>query len=196
MNGSKLAEALSKAQAEMSGAKKDKQNPFFKSSYADLSSVFEAIKLPFAEHGLAICQTMDVLETGRTVLITRLMHSSGEHIESKMLLPDIHDPQKIGSAITYFRRYSLMAIAGIAAQDDDDDGCEAAVEAKAASLRKPQLITKKQVAELELIINGYDDLREEMLSKCQGDFATLTVEAYPSAVVWAKKEAAKRGKHE
>jgi hypothetical protein len=116
----KLAEALSTAQATMSSAKKDKNNPFFKSKYADLTSIFEAIKEPFAENGLCVTQIMDVLESGRMVLKTVLMHKSGQSIVSSMILPDIADPQKLGSAITYFRRYSLISIAGIPAAEDDD----------------------------------------------------------------------------
>lgn len=126
----KLAEALSSAQATMSGAKKDKANPFFKSKYADLSSIFEAVKEPFAENGLCITQIMEVLESGRTVLKTMLMHKSGQSIVSSMILPDIADPQKLGSAITYFRRYSLMSIAGIPAEDDDGNSASAYVDSK------------------------------------------------------------------
>ena len=124
----KLAEALSKAQAIMSGAKKDKQNPFYRSNYADLGSVFEAIRQPFAANGLSISQTMDVLENGRTILKTLLLHSSGEFLESKMILPDLSDPQKVGASITYYRRFSLMSIAGIPAEDDDGNSVAEAVK--------------------------------------------------------------------
>ena len=100
----KLAEALAKAQGVMNGAKKDKKNPFFKSNYADLSNVFDAIREPFTANGLAVTQTMDVLENGRTMIKTTLMHVSGESIASNMLLPDVNKPQELGSAITYYRR--------------------------------------------------------------------------------------------
>jgi len=123
----KLATALAKAQGEMNNAKKDKKNPFFKSQYADLASVFEACRLAFYENDISVTQTMRV-EGERMILVTRLMHASGEYIDSEMLLPNQLEPQKMGSAITYYRRYSLMAIAGVAA--DDDDGNEANKQAK------------------------------------------------------------------
>lgn len=158
MNTPKLAEALCKAQAVMSGAKKDKKNPFFKSSYADLASAFAAIRDPFAANGLSITQPMEVLENGRTLLKTRLMHTSGEYIESTMMLPDIADPQKIGSAISYYRRYSLMSIAGLPAEDDDGN---AAVKA----VKENPTIDMKTLNSLNEYLNGHDALREEIKGK-------------------------------
>lgn len=128
-NISKLISALHKAQASMSFAKTSSNNPFYNSKYANLSSVFMAVKDPFLENDLCVSQVMDVRDDGRMVLKTILLHSSGQSLESKMFLPDIKDPQKLGSAITYFRRYSLMSIAGIptddGAFDKDDDANEA-----------------------------------------------------------------------
>lgn len=173
-----LAAALSKAQSVMSGAKKDKKNPFFKSAYADLASVFDAIREPFAENGLSVSQTMDVLECGRQVLVTLLLHESGQCIEGRMLLPDDPNPQKMGSAITYFRRYSLMAIAGIPAEDDDGNAA-----AKAA----PEYITAEQVAAMEELINGNTKVRELVLQHCKGDFGSITVDRYPGAINWIKR---------
>lgn len=114
-----LAKALNAAQAEMSGAKKKAANPFFKSKYADLNSVVDAVRIPFAENGLSYSQ-FPVFEDGKVGVETILMHSSGEWISSKLLLPMVkQDPQAAGSAITYARRYALQAIAGIPAEDDD-----------------------------------------------------------------------------
>lgn len=114
-----LAAALSKAQNEMSGAVKDAKNPFFKSKYADLSSVVSAIKESFAVNELSYSQ-FPLLEYGKVGVETILMHSSGEWMSSKLLLPMTkQDPQAAGSAITYARRYALQAIAGIPSEDDD-----------------------------------------------------------------------------
>lgn len=114
-----LAAALNKAQAEMSGAKKGKQNPFFKSSYADLNAVVDAVRIPFAENGLSYSQ-FPVMDDNRVGVETILMHESGEFIASTLMLPTGKlDAQAAGSAITYARRYSLQAIAGIPAEDDD-----------------------------------------------------------------------------
>ena len=114
-----LATALNKAQDAMGGAVKDAKNPFFKSSYANLSSVVEAIKQPFADNGLSYSQ-FPLTEDGLAGVETILMHISGEWIESKLLLPTTKkDPQAAGSAITYARRYALQSLAGIPSEDDD-----------------------------------------------------------------------------
>ena len=114
-----LATALCKAQSEMGGAVKDSANPFFKSSYADLTSVIKAIKQPFADNGLSYTQFPVSNENGVGVS-TRLMHISGQWLEMDYTLPTVKkDPQAAGSAITYARRYALQSIAGIPTADDD-----------------------------------------------------------------------------
>lgn len=130
-----LAAALAKAQANIEGATKDSINPHFGKSYADLASVWDAIRQPLAENGLSVVQTCENptwMEKESTVLVqdpravtvvTRLMHSSGEWIEGAMvLLPVKIDPQGIGSAITYARRYALAAMVGVYQVDDDANG--------------------------------------------------------------------------
>ena len=155
-----IATALCKAQSEMTGAKKTKNNNFFKSTYSDLSSVFEAVRVPFSDNGLSISQTMNVLNNGRTVLETRLFHTSGEFLSSKMLLPDIQDPQKIGSAITYYRRYSLMAISGIPSLDDDGNIASRAVKEQTI------IIDSETLLNLNAYINGDRELEENILKLC------------------------------
>lgn len=115
-----LAAALAKAQGEMGGATKDANNPFFKSTYADLSSVIKAIKEPFSKHGLSYVQYPVFLE-GQAGVDTILMHESGEWIESQLLIPigKKLDAQSVGSVVTYARRYALQAAAGIPSEDDD-----------------------------------------------------------------------------
>ena len=114
-----LASALCNAQGQMGGAVKDSANPFFKSSYADLTSVIKAIKQPFADNGLSYTQFPVSNENGVGVS-TRLMHISGQWLEMEYTLPTVKkDPQASGSAITYARRYALQSIAGIPTADDD-----------------------------------------------------------------------------
>lgn len=114
-----LASALCNAQGQMGGAVKDSSNPFFKSSYADLTSVIKAIKQPFADNGLSYTQFPVSNEHGVGVS-TRLMHISGQWLEMDYTLPTVKkDPQASGSAITYARRYALQSIAGIPTADDD-----------------------------------------------------------------------------
>ena len=110
-----LAGALAKAQGMMENAIMNRVNPHFKSKYADLAAIFDAARKPLSANGLAIVQTI-----GNGVLHTRLLHTSGQWIASEHPLPMSGKPQEIGSALTYARRYSLSALLGIAADEDDD----------------------------------------------------------------------------
>lgn len=133
-----LASALCKAQGEMSGAKKDAQNPFFKSHYADLESVWSAIRKPFAEHGLSVTQTI-TFTPEIAMLHTILMHSSGQWIESVMpILTKDDSPQAMGSGLSYARRYSLAAIAGVYQQDDDANLAQGKTIAVTGTPYRPQ----------------------------------------------------------
>lgn len=122
-NINELAAALSRAQNEMGGAVKDSKNPFFKSNYADLTSVIKTIKQPFVNNGLSYAQFPVNSSGGNGVGVkTILMHLSGQWIEEEFYLPLAkQDPQAAGSAITYARRYSLAALAGIPSVDDDSE---------------------------------------------------------------------------
>lgn len=116
-----LATALAKAQAECQNVAMNKSNPHFRSRYADLSAVRDAIVPVFAKHGLSILQAPHMDNFEGFALETRLMHESGAEIVWKFPLPhDINKMQQVGSAITYARRYTLSAIAGIASEEDDD----------------------------------------------------------------------------
>lgn len=117
-----LAAALVKAQAEFKSAIKEANNPFFKSKYADLTSVWEACSDALKKYGLAISQSPGQVlkDPARMELKTTIIHESGAESWSIMEIPLTKlDPQGLGSAITYARRYSLAAILGIVVQDDD-----------------------------------------------------------------------------
>lgn len=116
----KIATALSKAQSQIKGAKKDADNPFFKSTYADLASVWEACRKALSDNELAVAQTTEIHD-GSIVLKTILMHSSGESITGilPVLVGEKATSQQLGSAITYNRRYALAAMVGVAPEDDD-----------------------------------------------------------------------------
>lgn len=116
-----LALSLAKAQGMMQGAKKDSSNPFFRSKYADLASIWDACREPLAKNELAIIQIpqADGIET-------ILAHSSGEWIKGFLkIAPAKNDAQSIGSALTYARRYALAAMVGIAPEDDDGNAASA-----------------------------------------------------------------------
>ena len=113
-----LSDALCKAQGAMTGAVKDSTNPFFKSKYADLSAVWEDVRKPFADNGISIIQ-MPCGGIGSVTVITQLTHGD-QWIRSRLtMVPVKGDPQGIGSCITYARRYSLAAMAGVYQIDDD-----------------------------------------------------------------------------
>lgn len=120
-----LFAAIAAAQGEIEGAKKDSTNPHFKSSYADLASVRDVTREPLAKNGLAILQWPRTTEGG-VEIETVLTHASGQYMSGVLWLPcGKFDAQGIGSAITYGRRYALMAVTGVAPVDDDGN---AAVE--------------------------------------------------------------------
>jgi ERF superfamily len=127
-----LAAALVKAQTEFTAIPKDSANPFFKSKYAGLPVVVEKASPILSKNGLAISQHVDVNDHGHDVLVTYLLHTSGQFLVHAMRLHLVKDdPQAQGSAITYARRYSYMAVLGLVA-DDDDDGNAASLPRREA----------------------------------------------------------------
>jgi hypothetical protein len=117
---SALATALSAAQGELADAAKSSENPHFRSKYADLAEVLQTLRPILSKHGLALVQTPGAFLDGRICVTTSLLHSSGEYLSDTLQLPVVKaDPQGVGAAITYARRYAAAAICGIA-QDDDD----------------------------------------------------------------------------
>ncbi len=123
-----LAAALAKAQAAMKNAVKDSTNLFFKSKYADLAGVTDACRAELSANGLSVMQFPEVVE-GRVLLTYVLAHSSGEWISGMLeVTPVKTDPQSLGSAITYARRYSLAALVGVATEDDDGNAASGKAE--------------------------------------------------------------------
>lgn len=114
-----LATALAKAQGEIENASKNSNNPHFKSKYADLAEVLNTVRPVFAKHGISVIQAPSY-DAGIASVETMLAHISGEWMANTCSAPvSKQDAQGVGSAITYLRRYSLAAFAGIAQEDDD-----------------------------------------------------------------------------
>lgn len=137
-----LAAALAKAQGQIEGARKDSANPFFKSHYADLTSVWDACREALSANGLSVLQSPRLLAAGEQWLVeveTVLMHASGQFIADVLAVPLLKlDAQAIGSATTYARRYALAAFAGVAPEDDDAEGAVGRGHGKApATLTRP-----------------------------------------------------------
>lgn len=132
-----LATALIQARREFSPVVKDGKNPHFKSTFPTLQSVHSSTDAALNNHGLAVVQFPTELQ-GFPALRTILLHESGETLEDTMLLnPVKNDPQGVGSALTYARRYALMAVLGIAAEDDDGNAASSSGPASSSSAPPP-----------------------------------------------------------
>jgi hypothetical protein len=144
-----IISALLNAQKSMGNATKDNVNPFFKSKYADLNSVREAVTPLLNANGIVVLQPMCTVD-GSEYVKTILMHESGEVLESytKIICKSQNDPQAYGSGVTYARRYGLQSFMSIGADDDDGN------IASKAEVFKP---TKEQISN-ELLISNAENL--------------------------------------
>lgn len=136
-----LAAALAIAQGEITGALKDSENPFFKSKYADLASVWDACRTSLSKNQLAVIQVPSTGDNGAAVVTTTLAHKSGQWMRGSIaLMPVKSDPQGMGSAYTYARRYALAAMVGVAQVDDDANAASGKVtHTKADPLGRDEL---------------------------------------------------------
>lgn len=156
-----IASALVKAQRDFAPALKTNSNPFFKSKYADLSVCVEAVIDALHANGIALIQRNHECDNGVKVE-TILLHESGEEYSGGILhVPALkNDPQAYGSALTYCRRYSLMATCGIAPEDDDGNLASqkpAPKQSPAPNLQPPPLSNDELDHALNAI-KGCDDL--------------------------------------
>jgi hypothetical protein len=115
-----MYEDLLNAQKEIGAIKKDATNPFFKSNYFDINSLLAVVKPILNQHNFIILQGLTTNEMGVPALSTTLLHTTGKSIEGGVVaLPDVADAQKMGGAITYYRRYALQSLLALEAEDDD-----------------------------------------------------------------------------
>ncbi|HEY4360306.1 MAG TPA: ERF family protein [Bryobacteraceae bacterium] len=138
-----LAAALVLTQKAVKKALKDADNPYFKSKYADLESVTDACREALTANDLAVSQVFAPEDVPGTVSVeTVLMHKSGQFISGTLTMTAVKtDPQAVGSAITYARRYSLAAIVGVVTEDDDAEG--------AMKRAVPSLVSKDKLEDIE-----------------------------------------------
>jgi hypothetical protein len=192
-----LSTALAKAQAEYTIAGLNRQNPYFKSRYADLASVVQAARPALTKYGLSVVQNIVAHEDGSSVLHTILFHTSGQYIESRMkILPSKTDIQSISSYTTYIKRMSYASLVGVVTGDEDDDGEQAVATERATYAKgvatnvdyKPQnneyiTVSKDQLDELERELEGFPHICELVLDglKIQS-LADMPKNRYPSAI--------------
>ena len=210
-----LATALAKCQGEITPAIKDSNNPFFKSKYADLNSVWSVCREPLSRQGLAVIQTIDRGTEGEPILITTLAHSSGQWIRSVSPIPikeEIgkidpnkkaykNDPQALGSSISYMRRYCLSSIVGIVTDDDDGEGAMNRNNQKEKSKEEKKEKPKANPImpnELGILMSIYADCSEEYMNKVFKhmkdqygfeSFEQITQDVYPQILNGMKKNA-------
>jgi hypothetical protein len=148
-----ITAALIAAKAKFKPIHKNKVNPHFKSKYATLDEILEAIAPALLANNLLLIQPT-IVKDNLTVLKTLLIHAeSGEQLESELTIPAITDPQKLGAAMTYYRRFSICSLLAIA-PDDDDDGTTAKAtatvnrEVKLRNLMTDLKLTNRTVTEL------------------------------------------------
>jgi hypothetical protein len=122
-----LIKALIKAKAEFSPIPKDRVNPHYKSKYSTLDAVLGAVEPALAKHGLVLTHQADGEK-----FITTLYHESGQFLSTSLPLPSFADPQKMGSWISYARRYSITGLLSVCS-DEDDDGNQAAQKSPTSS---------------------------------------------------------------
>lgn len=174
-----LAQALVNAQAHMPAAPKNGYNPHFRNRFSTLEDLIESTRAILTKNGLAVTQYPDS-DTNGTYLVTKLKHISGEEEVSRalILIKDPTDIQKLGSAISYMKRYAYAAICGIATSEGDDDGNtngngtsngngHSRPPIAEASEPASDVVSPKQAALLRSRINNNLDLEKAICAKYQ-----------------------------
>lgn len=187
----KVAAALVKAQKEFGPALKSSSNPHFRSKYADLSACVEAVIEGLNNNGIALMQRVSPSDSG-VIVETVFIHESGEVINCGQLhVPaSKHDAQGYGSALTYARRYSLMAACGIA--PEDDDGNAASKRPTAPAVPTPDITDHLAAIQASASSEELATVFKAAFDACQGNQAlqAKVMEAKKARVARAKKEKA------
>lgn len=162
-----IASALVKAQKGFAPALKSSTNPHFKSKYADLSACVEAVIDSLNANGIMLMQPCHESESGVTVE-TMFLHESGETISAgKLHVPAAkQDPQGYGSALTYARRYSLMAACGIAPEDDDGNAAVAESQRSLERVKQAKELLHR-CSSLTELKDAFEQLPPHMKSLCK-----------------------------
>jgi hypothetical protein len=148
-----INEKLFNLQSEVGAISKDKKNPFYSSAYFDINSLIGYLSPMLQKHKLLLIQPIE----GNSVVTRIIDIETGDAYESSMTLPNITDPQKMGSAVTYYRRYSLQSLLALQAEDDD-----ANLASKASKKEKPILTPKSErwVGAVHAIAKGETDINQ------------------------------------
>jgi len=182
----KIMPALTFAQLAIGGVKKGKINPHFKNKYADLNAILDAVRVPLSENDLHLSQPITTLDDGRMSVTTILYHSSGQSLTSSMILPSNDKPQQIGSAISYWRRYQLMSLLALPADDDDGNQAQRAAEID-ESMR--DRITQEEAAAFSEDLDKVPDHRDKLLAFMKQSLGITSLSAIkrPTYDKWRKR---------
>ena len=184
-----LATALCKAQGEFSVARKDKNNPFFKSKYADFESVVAASRPALCAHGLSVIQSI-IFEDANHYLVTILLHSSGQWIKSKAQHnPAKADIQSLSSYNTYLKRMCYSSLLGIVCSNEDDDGEVATAPLRQAPTNNfhQNMTGRINETQLEIVNSLSETTREKILEFNKiNSLNELTVEQYDKIMTMLK----------
>jgi hypothetical protein len=182
-----IATALAKAQANMGKALKQANNPHFRSKYADLGNVMDACLPALNEAGIALIQPTGEDEHGRYVETILIHGESGEQLTCRVpLIVSKNDMQGYGSAVTYARRYGLMAMAGIAPEDDDGNAASKAPPKQEQRQQKPQETDAEAIQKAKEYLDAADSLDD-----LKARWGRIPKPVAASAEVIAAKDAAK-----
>lgn len=200
-----LATALARAQGQMEGAKKEATNPHYGSRYADLAAVVDAVRGPLSENGIAWIQVPVPLDDVHVCVETVLVHTSGQWLAGTITLPvSKADPQGHGSALTYARRYGLMALTGVPAEDDDGNAAskpaapaksrraavdrdDTAVTPGVVSVERAVQDVSRIFGEVEPVVDVDEDTaRQTILGQIKGCADKLRLKAPERAELWTK----------
>jgi len=187
----KIFQAFIAAQRQFGPALKSSTNPHFRSRYADLSACVEAVIDALNTNGLGLVQVTHPCESGVSVE-TVLVHESGQTMTSGVLhVPaSKQDAQGYGSALTYARRYSLMAICGIAPEDDDGNRASKPVEIKAKDIKVERVsVVNKATGEVTEVLNATKEPKKSRIEKTIYDIRTLSEEQQAPAAEYLKQHA-------
>lgn len=193
-----IVPALLAFQSTVRAVKRDGNNPHFKSKYATLENVMDAVKPSLNENGLVVMQAPASIVDGAVSVTTALYHTSGEYMTATLHVPlGKRDPQGVGSAITYGLRYSLMAMLGLPPTDDDDGESAMDREGQYATNRKSSAALKREDAWAEFEADLRDVKSLAALEKCKADWRAKVkndgwnrtwIEALPDAFAAAEKQ--------
>jgi hypothetical protein len=143
-----IAKAMAEAQGVIKNPAKDKTNPHFKNTYADISSGLDVIRPALSKAGIAFFQATEVVEDG-VILTTRLVHTSGQWVEGTYPVGKFGPHQQMAASLTYAKRQALFAIVGVHGEDEDDDGQTAGDTSIGRTSAKPAPVTRKPAPEPE-----------------------------------------------